>query len=345
MGRRVICLPWYVTKVLIFVLIRAGPIEQNSPQTNFDVVSEKQIQMSKIRVEQPDSYMCIAVPFNDLETPNLVGFQIEAIRGLIHHVAVAVCEEYESNETIWDCKNHQGHLCSGRSIAFGGWDGWSQHHSKMMFPNDVAVTLGKNSKLNYVIVQAHFKDAVPDIKIMERNPTNVTLYMTRESRRFSYQQVLFFSSGYIPPFSEDFKAEMMCKWEGITVHVFEYSVHTHDHGILVEGYVVRNNTAILLVKQSPKGKHHDKTRLSEPFEIRSGDILAGRCTFRNMESHRIKFGLGGADEMCNLDLAFKYDSTETENFPRAIKCSADVQEHVWCPNGSSHQNNVLCGLH
>ncbi|KAL3881809.1 hypothetical protein ACJMK2_028201 [Sinanodonta woodiana] len=346
MGMKAVDVKWVLERsVLILISMCLTYVCSNPIKTTSEFVSNTIIQMPRIRAQKPDSYMCMAVPVTEFGFSNLVGFKIKVIEEVVHHVALAVCEEYVTEQRLWDCKSNHGHICKGRSITFGGWDGWSKHHADTIFPDDVGVQLGKDFKLNYVIIQTHFQEAIQDPDSLKSNPTNVTLFMTQESRKYSYQQVNFFSSGYIPAFSEDFRAEITCKWGGVPVNVYEYSAHTHDSGQLLEGYIVRNNTAFLVTKENPKGKSHDRTKVKGgTIEIRPGDILAVRCTYKNTGPNKISFGLGGSDEMCNLALTFEYDAKEITAFPESVKCSADAQDKVWCPRNAGDQVGVLCDL-
>ncbi|KAK3602992.1 hypothetical protein CHS0354_016807 [Potamilus streckersoni] len=65
------------------------------------------------------------------------------------------------------------------------------------------LTFGKDLNLNYLLVQIHLEEAVLDPKALKSNPANFTLFLTKESRKYSYQKVNLFSYGHIPPFSED----------------------------------------------------------------------------------------------------------------------------------------------
>ncbi|KAK3602988.1 hypothetical protein CHS0354_016803 [Potamilus streckersoni] len=331
--------------LLMLVIIHYTCIQCNPINVTSEVTKRTLIQMPKIHVDKPDSYICMAVPVTDLEFSTIVGFKIDVVKEITHHVSIAFCEDYETRQTVWDCKSSHGHICSGRSTVFGGWDGWSKNHSDTVFPDDVGIQLGKDVKMNYVIIQTHFKEAVPDPDALKSNPTNVTLFLAEESRNYSFQKVSLYSSGYIPAFSEDFKAEITCKWESVPVQLYEYFAHTHNYGQLIEGYIVRNNTKILLAMDKPKGKSHDTVVIEgRHTEIRPGDILAVRCSFRNTGSSKVLFGLGGSDEMCNLELSFKYDAKEINAFPQSVKCGSDAQEKVWCPNGEHKQVGVLCDL-
>ncbi|KAK3602995.1 hypothetical protein CHS0354_016810 [Potamilus streckersoni] len=346
MGIEAIDVKWCFGKIAVMLIVMGLTFVSSGPiQISSEVVSNIKIQMPRIRVEKSDSYMCMAVPVTELGFFNLVGFKFEVNKEVAHHVAMAVCENYETEQKLWDCKSSHGHICKGRSITFGGWDGWSKHHADTVFPYDVGVQLGKDFKLNYLIVQTHFQDAILDPDSLSSNPTNITLLVTQESRKYSYQQVLFDSSGYIPAFEEDFKAEIACKWRSVPVNVYEYSAHTHDSGQLLEGYIVRNNTALLFTKERPKRKSHDTTKIKGgTIEIRPGDTLAVRCTYKNAGPNKINFGLGGTDEMCNLALTFEYDAKEITAFPESVKCSADAQDKVWCQKSVGDQVGVLCDL-
>ncbi|KAK3602989.1 hypothetical protein CHS0354_016804 [Potamilus streckersoni] len=331
--------------MLLLALICIQCIHSNPIKVSTEVTSKTLIQMPNIQVDKPDSYKCMAVPVTDLEFSNVVGFRIDVIKEVIHHLSVAFCEDYKTHQTLWDCKSNHGNICSGRSIASGGWDGYSKGHNDTMFPEDIGIHLGKDFKMNYVIIEAHFKQAVPDPGALKGNPANVTLFMTKKSQKYSYQKVILYSSGYIPAFSEDFKAEVSYKWESVPVYVYEYFVHTHNYGQLVEGYIVKNNTKILITMENPKERSHDTVHIEgEPIEIRPGDILAVRCSYRNIAPNKVLFGTGGADEMCNLILTFKYDAKEIDSFPEAIKVSTNAQDKVWCSGDGHDQGGVLCGL-
>ncbi|KAL3881807.1 hypothetical protein ACJMK2_028199 [Sinanodonta woodiana] len=324
--------------LLILVLMYSKCIQCNPIKVTSEVTRKTLIEMPKIQLDKPDSYICMAVPVTDLEFSTVVGFKIDVIQEITHHVSLALCEEYETNQTVWDCKSGHGHICSGRSAVFGSWDGGSKNHN-------VGILFGKDVKLNYVVIQAHFKEAVPDPDALKSNPTNVTLFLTEDSRNYSYQKVILFSSGYIPAFSDDFKAEIICKWESIPVKLYEYFAHAHNYGQLIEGYIVRNNTKILISMDKPKGKSHDTVQIEgRHIEIRPGDILAARCSYRNKGPSQIQFGLGFFDEMCNLELSFKYDAKQIDAFPQSVKCGSDAQDRVWCPNGGHDQVDVLCDL-
>ncbi|KAL3881812.1 hypothetical protein ACJMK2_028204 [Sinanodonta woodiana] len=334
-----------VIMISILALITL-PLIQTSPiKISSEVTGKAVIQIPRFRAEEPDAYMCMAVPATDIELKNVVGYKVEVIKEITHHISVAFCEDYETNQPLWDCKNHHGDICSGRSIAFGGWDGYSGHHKDTWFPDDVGIQFGKDLKLNYIVIQMHLEEAVLDPSALKSNPANITLFLTEQSRKYSYQKVNLFSYGYIPPFSEDFKAELTYKWEGSPINAYEYFAHTHAYGYLLEGYIVRNNTIIFSMKENTQEKKQDMTPVEGGLvEIRPGDVLALRCSYRNPGQKNITFGLKGGDEMCNLIYNFKYDAKDIDAFPRSIKSGADVQDRVWCPKDGIGQVDVLCDM-
>ncbi|KAL3881808.1 hypothetical protein ACJMK2_028200 [Sinanodonta woodiana] len=341
-ARNVKSLVWMISiiSLISFQTIQMTPIKISS-----EVTGKTVIYIPRFRAPEPDVYMCMAVPVTDIKLTNLVGYKVEVIEEITHHISFAFCEQYETDQTLWDCKNHHGDICSGRSIALAGWDGYSGHHKNTIFPDDVGIQFGKDFKLNHFVIQMHLEDSVPDPNMLRSNPANLTFFLTEKSRKYSYQTVNLFANGYIPALSEEFMAEITCKWEGVPIHAYEYFAHTHGYGYLLELYIVRNNTIIFARKEKTQNKTQDMIPIKGgPVEIRPGDLLAVRCSYRNPGPNNVTFGLKGGDEMCNLIYNFKYDAKEIDAFPRSVKYSSNVQDRVWCPKDGSNSNDALCIL-
>ena len=110
-------------------------------------------------------------------------------------------------------------------------------------------------------------------------------------------------------FCLEYHSDISCKYDGRPINVFAFRVHAHVHGDVNSAYRVRNHEWKQLAKgdpQEPQAFYPTETA----FEIKSGDILLGRCVYHNDEERYVGVGPTHTDEMCNVYLMYYTDAEE-----------------------------------
>ncbi|XP_052806210.1 peptidyl-glycine alpha-amidating monooxygenase A-like [Mya arenaria] len=102
-------------------------------------------------------------------------------------------------------------------------------------------------------------------------------------------------------------------------------------GVLVEGFLVRNNSWTLLGSQLAKDKKKGYYVIpGGPVEIRPGDVVAARCLYINRGTEPIGFGMSGGEEMCNFQLDIGFRPEDADHFRRPAMCTAESPTFRFC---------------
>lgn len=291
---------------------------------------EEKVSMPIANITKPDQYLCYAIPVDKLRKGSIVGYKIHSKKGVAHHVSVAVCEDYSSKEEFWNCREQQGGICLNKIVSLGGKDGFQEEYAEMDLPGDIGVELGEEFGMKYVLLQAHYKNPSNAEDLLQ--PTvNLTLKMTEERKPFRMQKMELVSLGYIPAKSV-FSSEVALKWTGQRIQAVSYNVHTHNYGIFVEGYLIKNGTVSLIGKKKTEGHSNPHYEVDGTLIIERGDIIAARCVYQNNETFPVQFGMRNRDEMCNFGVNFKYRRDDSLTYPMAILQCQNAQNSTWCEN-------------
>lgn len=307
--------------------------------SSLESVIEEKLSMPIANITKPDTYLCYAVPVNTMPSGSIVGYQVYSKKNVAHHVSIAVCQGYESDTPLWDCREQQGSICIDRVVSIGGKEGFQNEYAEMDLPEDIGVEIGPRTGLDYLILQVHYKSQSTAEDLIY--PTvNLTLKLIEGRRPYRMQKMILISLGYIPA-SSIFSSEIAFKWTGQRIQAITYVIHTHNYGQMVEGYLIKKGVVSLIGRKKVTGHANPEYDIEGSMFIEYGDIIAARCIYRNNETFPVKFGVRNQDEMCNFAITFKYRSDDSLTYPMVIIQSQNAQNSTWCADVIPG-TNVLC---
>uniref|UniRef100_A0A0R3RRA3 peptidylglycine monooxygenase n=1 Tax=Elaeophora elaphi TaxID=1147741 RepID=A0A0R3RRA3_9BILA len=254
-----------------------------------------------------DSYLCTAAPLDSTTEHYIVGFKPYATMQKAHHMLLFGCIQPGSDEAIWDCGDmtsagpnfQRASVCDDQpSILYA----WGRDAPELYLPEGVGFKVGGDTGIRYLILQVHYKTQLgPDY-------SGVRIESTTEPQPKRASTLLMVTGGILPAKKrETFEAACIVD-EDIEIHPFAFRTHTHRHGELVSGWVVRQNeyghdTWELIGERNPLLPQMFQ-RVDNNITIRQGDVLAARCVLNNKEDWDIAMGNTSNDEMCNYYLMY-----------------------------------------
>uniref|UniRef100_A0AC35UDU3 Peptidylglycine monooxygenase n=1 Tax=Rhabditophanes sp. KR3021 TaxID=114890 RepID=A0AC35UDU3_9BILA len=193
---------------------------------------------------------------------------------------------------------------------------WAHSAPNFVLPKDVGFKIGgKSTGINYLVLQIHYAK-----KTEETDYSGIRITTTKKHLSKQAATMVLFTQGEIGPHSKE-NFETACPMEDdIPIHPFAFRVHTHAHGRLVRGWVVKKdeNWTLLGERDPQLPQLFDLTESSDI--INKGDILAARCEMINEEDRLVSVGLSSRDEMCNFYLMFWI---EGDNLPNKNTCYSE----------------------
>jgi len=167
----------------------------------------------------------------------------------------------------------------------------------------VGFKVGGDSPIQYIVLQVHyahtdrFKDGSTD-------DSGVFLHYTTQAMNKLAGVILLGTGGYILP-RQTVHMESACPiTENKTIYPFAYRTHTHSLGKVVSGYVIKpNNEWIEIGKRDPMTPQMFYP-VTNKVPVSYGDILASRCTMKNIRDRITYIGGTNEDEMCNLYIMY-----------------------------------------
>ncbi|XP_061185132.1 peptidyl-glycine alpha-amidating monooxygenase B-like [Saccostrea echinata] len=205
-----------------------------------------------VESNKADQYFCFARKLDEFDNINVDGIELNVDKENAHHVSLSVCKAPSSDQQVWDCSSAQGKVCQGNAVNLGGWEARNKHSGKYNLPTGLSVRVGKETSMQYIVTQVHFKHA---LKNTTSAIANVTLRLNNDRSTLNYQTYSFINEGYIPKLkNKGFFAESACQWTKPSVQLYTFTTHTHGHGVLVEGFLVRNGTWTVLGSQLKNGE-------------------------------------------------------------------------------------------
>ncbi|VDN05819.1 unnamed protein product [Thelazia callipaeda] len=254
-----------------------------------------------------DSYLCTAIPVDMSMNHYLTGFKPFATMHTAHHMLLFGCYEPGSDELIWDCGEmtiagpdfEHAPVCNNQpSIIYA----WGRDAPELYLPEGVGFKVGGNTNIQYLVLQVHYMNK------LKFDYSGVSIESTVEPLPKRASTLLMVTGGKLAMHKkESFEAACLVD-EDIELHPFAFRTHTHRHGVMVSGWVVR---------EDQYGKNHweligqRNPLLPQTFQpvaknitIRQGDIIASRCVMNNNEDKEFVMGNTGDDEMCNYYLMY-----------------------------------------
>uniref|UniRef100_A0A915PZQ5 peptidylglycine monooxygenase n=1 Tax=Setaria digitata TaxID=48799 RepID=A0A915PZQ5_9BILA len=254
-----------------------------------------------------DSYLCTAIPLDSSTEHYIVGYKPFATMQKAHHMLLFGCTQPGTDETVWDCGEmttaganfQRAPVCNSQpSILYG----WGRNASQMHLPEGVGFKVGGNTDIQYLVLQVHYKiELGPDYSGVSIESTTVPLM----KRAFT---LLMVTGGKLPPHKKETFETACVVNEDIELHPFAFRAHTHRHGKMVSGWVVRENQYgediwELIGERNPRLPQMFQP-VTKNITIHQGDIIAARCVMDNDEDKEFSMGNTGDDEMCNYYLMY-----------------------------------------
>ncbi|CAF0874637.1 unnamed protein product [Rotaria sp. Silwood1] len=268
-----------------------------------------------------DDYLCTSFEMDQDKPTYITAFNPAATSQDAHHILLFGCTEPGSRQKIWNCgemavldgSSGKGYenaptCASGSTIIYA----WALDADKTELPKDVAFKVGGSTPVKYLVLQVHYAN-LDKFKAGETDRSG--LILTTSSIPTSKRAGVFIllTSGYIEPNTEEV-FEVACEIEqDIVIHPFAFRTHAHKLGLVNSGYRVRgegdNQEWTEIGRRSPQLPQMFYPTQSD-VPIKQGDYVAAACTMFNYQSHAVRIGSTGNDEMCNFYMMYWVNGDE-----------------------------------
>lgn len=270
--------------------------------------------MSQVQPQEPDTYLCTSMNVRTIQ-PYITEFFPHANMDIAHHILLYGCETPGSEEKVWNC----GEMLSTSDKAFKSAPvcqtgskiiyAWAMDAPSLKLPPDVAFKVGGDTGINYLSMQIHYKNVStfkpPQSKTDSSGVTLITTDVPKANHAGVYLMV---TGGEIPVGSIEY-LETACPYDDIEIHPFGFRTHTHTLGQVVSGYRVRDGQWTEIGRMDPKLPQMFYN-VTNKVTLKTGDILAARCTMQNSLDHDVAIGNTQNDEMCNFYIMYYADGDQ-----------------------------------
>jgi len=258
----------------------------------------------KIEIRMPylsaniDDQMCKA--FKVDQDGYITRIQALAKSSTVHHISLFGCDNtFNNTDRAWDCNDLS--LC-GRKSRKGEkirkLFGWSLDATSFKMPDGIGFKAGPNSDMRYLVMNVHYS------KNTTNDHSGIEYMFQKKPVHYGAGMYAFVTNEIaIPPHTKNYYVNMSCDYNGPTLKVFSFRVHTHEHGYENSAYRVRNQTWTLIGKRDTQ-LPQQYVPLEHEIEIQKGDVIIGRCSYFNNGTEFVNYGLKHASEMCTIYLAF-----------------------------------------
>ena len=168
---------------------------------------------------------------------------------------------------------------------------------KQRLPPDAGFKVGGDTGLHYLVLRVHQEDLQEWMK--QRNETSVTttkagFTLTIAKARPGLRRLSLLvlgAHGLLPPHAVT-NAEMAYRLRHepheLTLHPISMQVHTHKLGVVVSTWrVTADGVWSLIGRRNPQDAEIFLPVADPDMIIRSGDVVAARCTFNNTLDHTV----------------------------------------------------------
>lgn len=277
-------------KKVIFLLIVFSEI-------NSFAAERVEILMSNVTTQKEDAYMCTSYKLSD-DQRFITNIEPLTTADIAHHMFAFGCDKPASQSKSWNCGSF---VCQGsKTILFA----WGRNAAALKMPDDVAFKVGPETSYKYIVVNIHY------LKKVENDASGLALQISNKAR--TYQAgIMLLVSGYIaiPAKTKQYSSDFSCKYTGKNLNVFAFRVHAHAHGEVNSAYRVRNHEWVQLARGDPQWPQAFYPT-DDLYDLKDGDALIGRCSYRNEENRIVYAGSTHNDEMCNVYLMYYTDDTK-----------------------------------
>ncbi|EJW87966.1 hypothetical protein WUBG_01124 [Wuchereria bancrofti] len=266
-----------------------------------------ELRMSGVEPVMNDSYLCTAMPLDSTTEHYIVGYKPFATMQKAHHMLLFGCSGPGSDQVIWDCGDmtvagphfERAPICNDQpSILYA----WGRNAPELYLPEGVGFKVGGQTNIQYLVLQVHYKGQLgPDY-------SGLSIESTVEPLTKRASTLLMVTGGKLPPNKRETFETACIVDEDIEIHPFAFRAHTHRHGEMVSGWVVRENEFgqnvwELIGERNPLLPQLFQS-IKKNITIRQGDVVAARCVLNNKEDQEFTMGNTSDDEMCNYYLMY-----------------------------------------
>ncbi|VDK72736.1 unnamed protein product [Litomosoides sigmodontis] len=266
-----------------------------------------ELRMYGVEIVMKHSYLCTAAPFDSAIEHYIVGFKPHASMQKAHHMLLFGCSQPGSDEAVWDCgdvttagpKYRKAPICMDQpSILYA----WGRNAPDLYLPEDVGFKVGGNTGIRYLVLQVHYN------KPVGHDFSGVSIESTIEPLSKRASTLLMVSGGKLPARKRESFETACVVDEDIEIHPFAFRTHTHGHGEMVSGWVVRQDEYgqdnwELIGERNPLFPQMFQA-INKNITIQQGEVIAARCVLNNKEDREITVGPTANDEMCNYYLMY-----------------------------------------
>ncbi|XP_074650133.1 putative peptidylglycine alpha-hydroxylating monooxygenase 1 isoform X3 [Tubulanus polymorphus] len=279
------------------------------------------VQMPNVQPKVHDTYMCTAMKMNSTEY--VVSFTPKQSKPhTAHHMLLYGCESPGFKDSSWDCGEmhsgdgktmRQGPTCaSGAKIIYA----WAMEAPNLQLPKDVGFKIGGDSKINWLVLQIHYKDVDRFVK-GDTDNSGLELQLSPQPTPNGAGVIAMGTSGAISATSIVYM-ETACKYKDkIDIYPFAYRTHAHSHGVVNSGYRIRDGKWTEIGRKSPQQPQMFYKVTNPGMDVKKGDILAARCTMVNKDNEVVQIGSTAKDEMCNFYIMYW---THGDHLPSVTNC-------------------------
>jgi peptidylglycine monooxygenase len=268
-----------------------------------------------------DDYLCTSFKMDEDKPTYITAFNPSATSKDAHHILLYGCTEPGSNKKIWNCGEmansddnsaqdyENGPTCaSGSSIIYA----WAMDADKTELPKDVAFKVGGPTSIKYLVLQVHYSN-IDKFQAGDSDRSGLVLTTSPTPMAKTAGVLLLETAGAMAPHSLEV-FEVACKVEqDIVMHPFAFRTHAHKLGLVNSGYRVRgeNNDQewTEIGRRSPQLPQMFYPTAND-VTIKQGDYVAAVCTMFNFQSHVVRIGSTGNDEMCNFYMMYWVDGDQ-----------------------------------
>ncbi|CAF1561509.1 unnamed protein product [Rotaria magnacalcarata] len=292
--------------------------------TSYETSNNLNILMPDVVASHIDDYLCASFEMDKEKATYITAFNPAATSKDAHHVLLFGCTEPGSKEKIWNCgemansdesseaKHEVGPTCaSGSTIIYA----WAMDAEKTELPKDVAFKIGGSTPIKYLVLQVHYAN-IDKFKAGKTDRSGLVLTTSSLPTPKTAGVLLLATDGEMAPHSLEL-FEVACKIrQDIIMHPFAFRTHAHKLGLVNSGYRVRGKNDdqewTEIGRRSPQ-----LPQMFYPIEkdvaIQQGDYVAAVCTMLNTNSHIVRIGPTGNDEMCNFYMMYWVDGDQLLN--------------------------------
>jgi peptidylglycine monooxygenase len=286
-----------------------------------DASNTLNVLMPDVVAHHVDDYLCTSVELDADKPTYITAFNPSATSKDAHHILLFGCLEPGSHKKTWNCgemaysdgnsaENYEsGPTCAaGSSIIYA----WALDADKTELPKDVAFKIGGSTSIRYLVLQVHYSN-IDKFKVGETDRSGLILTVQPTPTPKTAGVLLLETDGAMAPHSmEVFETACEIK-QDIVMHPFAFRTHAHKLGLVNSAYRVRGEDEdqewTEIGRRSPQ-----LPQMFYPTEkdvpIKQGDHVAGVCTMYNTQSHVVRIGSTGVDEMCNFYMMYWVDGDE-----------------------------------